>query len=94
MRAASMGHPGSRSARLPALSQLPMPLPGHTALPQSLLPVSRAQNSLLPELIFFFFLERVQAGEGQREGDRGSQAGSALTAASLMWNSNSRTGRW
>ena len=28
--------------------------------------------------------ERAQVGEGQREGDRGSEAGSALTAASLM----------
>ena len=69
MRAASMGHPGSRSARLPALSQLPMPLPGHTALPQSLLPVSRAQNSLLPELIFFFFFWReYKPGRGREKG--------------------------
>ena len=39
-----------------------------------------------PTLIFFycFIFERVQVGEGHREGDRGSEAGSVLTAASLM----------
>ena len=33
------------------------------------------------------------AEEGQREGDRGSQVGSALTAESLMWGVNSWTMR-
>ena len=35
--------------------------------------------------------ERAQVGLGQREGDRGSKAGSALTAASPTWGSNSQT---
>ena len=36
---------------------------------------------------------REQAGEGQREGDRRSEAASVLTAASPIWGSNSRTMR-
>ena len=48
--------------------------------------------------IFFFFnvlfiFETMQAGEGQREGKRGSKAGSALTAVNPMWDSNSPTVR-
>ena len=35
----------------------------------------------------------MQAGEGQREGGRGSRAGPALTAESWMWGTNSRTSR-
>ena len=37
--------------------------------------------------------DKVQIGEGQREEDRGSEAGSVLTAASLMWGLNSQTMR-
>uniref|UniRef100_A0ABI7Y4R6 LHFPL tetraspan subfamily member 6 n=1 Tax=Felis catus TaxID=9685 RepID=A0ABI7Y4R6_FELCA len=36
-----------------------------------------------------FLGERAQAGERQREGDRGCEAGSVLTAKSLMWGWNS-----
>ena len=45
--------------------------------------------------IFFnvYFLERVQVGEGQREGDTESEASSGLSAQSLMGGSNSRTVR-
>ena len=55
-------------------------------------------------LVFFFFLiknvylflrerERVhtQSGERQREGDRGTEAGSVLRAENLKWGSNSQT---
>ena len=46
---------------------------------------------------FFFFLifdvlfifERVQVGEGQTEGVRGSATGSVLRLASLIWGLNS-----
>ena len=41
---------------------------------------------------YVFILGGALAGEGQREGDRGSEEGSALTAASPMWGSNSRIG--
>ena len=44
-----------------------------------------------------FIFEResvcIQAGERQREGDRGSEAGSVLTAESLTWGLNSPTVR-
>ena len=51
-----------------------------------------------PELQYFFFFferERVgeEAGKRQREGETESQAGSALSAQSLMWVSNSQTVR-
>ena len=44
-----------------------------------------------PEVVFFktFIFERAQVGEGQREGDRGSKAGSVLTVQGPMWGSNS-----
>ena len=35
----------------------------------------------------------MSGGGAEREGDRGSEAGSALTAESLMWGLNSRTAR-
>ena len=35
----------------------------------------------------------VNRGEAEREGDRGSEAGSVLTAESLMWGLNSQTVR-
>ena len=37
----------------------------------------------------FLFLKEHEGGEGPREGDRGSEAGSALIAVSLMWDLNS-----
>ena len=37
-------------------------------------------------LMFIFETERVQAGEGQREGDTGSEAGSRLRAVSTEPN--------
>ena len=44
-------------------------------------------------LIFFFkclfIFEREWGWEGQREGDRGSEAGSVLAAASPVWGSTS-----
>ena len=50
--------------------------------------------------LFFFFkclfiLERASVSQGgaEREGDRGSEAGSALTAVSLLWGSISGTVR-
>ena len=36
-----------------------------------------------------FIFEREQAGKGQREGDRGSEVGSMLTAVSPIPDSNS-----
>ena len=39
----------------------------------------------------YFIFERVQAGYGQREGNRGCEAPSELTAASPMWGLNSQT---
>ena len=51
------------------------------------------------ELLFFnvFISEsertRASMGEGQRERETGSEAGSVLTAVSLMWGSNSQTMR-
>ena len=42
--------------------------------------------------VFIYFLRESASGGGtEREGDRGSEAGSALTAASPMWGSNSGT---
>ena len=35
-------------------------------------------------MFILFLRERMRVGEGQTEGDRGSEAGSALTAASPM----------
>ena len=53
--------------------------------------------SVLPcslALSFLFYLslrDRAQVREGaEREGDRGSEAGSALTAEILMWGLNSQ----
>ena len=47
------------------------------------------------EEIFFNILflreKNTNRGGAEREGDRRSEAGSALTAASLMWGSNSQT---
>ena len=43
--------------------------------------------------IYIWERERVQAEQGQREGDKGSNVGSALTAARLMRGSNSQTKR-
>ena len=37
-----------------------------------------------------FIFEGVQAGDGQRKEDRGSEAGSALTAVSPEWDLNSQ----
>ena len=37
--------------------------------------------------------EHARVGEGQRDGDRGSKVGSALTAESSMQGSNSQTAR-
>ena len=40
------------------------------------------------KIFFFTFIfegEKVRAGEGQGVGDRGSEMGSVMTAASLMW---------
>ena len=37
--------------------------------------------------------ERASREEAEREGDKGSKAGSALTVESLMWSSNSQTSR-
>ena len=51
-------------------------------------------TQLVKYLTFFFnvyFFLRAQAGEGQKETDRGSEAGSVLTAVNLMWGSNSQT---
>ena len=43
---------------------------------------------------YFMFEKESVSGEGAESGeDRGSEAGSALTAESLMWGSNSRTVR-
>ena len=39
----------------------------------------------------YFEREKEQAGEEQREGDRGSEEGSILTAESPMWGLNSQT---
>ena len=41
----------------------------------------------------FIYFDRDSASKGgtEREGDRGSEAGSGLTAESLMWGSNSQT---
>ena len=44
-------------------------------------------------LKYLFMFGRVQAGEGQREGDRGSEVGSVPTAVDPMWDSNPRTVR-
>ena len=52
------------------------------------------QVSCVLFLLFFFnvyFWENEQVGKGQREGDRESEAGSVLTAESLMQGSNSWT---
>ena len=43
--------------------------------------------------MFIFERERMQAGEGEREGDRVPQAGSALESVSPMWGLNPRTSR-
>ena len=51
---------------------------------------------LMPKFIIHFWeieSEREWAAEGQREGDRGSELGSELLIASLMWGSNSWTVR-
>ena len=50
------------------------------------------------QVFFMFIFEReekgcAQAGEGQREGDRGSEVGSALSVESPMWGSNPPTVR-
>ena len=59
-----------------------------------------AYHSTLLIIIFSFFLsflmftfEIVQAREGQRERNRGSEAWSSLTAVSPMWGLNSQTTR-
>ena len=45
-------------------------------------------------LMFIYFWERERASRGGAErGDRGSKAGSELSAQSLMWGSNSQTVR-
>ena len=48
-------------------------------------------------MFYLFLRERAsmctQAGQEQREGDRGFKVGSALTAASPMWGLNSQTAR-
>ena len=44
-------------------------------------------------LMFNFEKEHERGGGAEREEDRGSEAGSLLTAASLMWDLNSRTRR-
>ena len=43
--------------------------------------------------VYSFLKESISGGEAEREGDRGSEAGSALTAVSPMQGSNSRTVR-
>ena len=66
---------------------------------ESFLPfaLSRIQKKIpLYMLLSFFFnvlfiFERAQVGAGQREGDRGSDVGSALTTASPMRDLNSQT---
>ena len=69
---------------------------------QKLKPRLQNDSSLvyISDVILFFnvnlFLrerERKQAGEGQRGGNKGSEAGSELTAASPMGGSNSQTMR-
>ena len=50
---------------------------------------ARACVRVYTHTYFIFIFERAQVGEGQREGDRGSKAGSVLTAVSSMWGSNS-----
>ena len=42
-----------------------------------------------PFVFNVFIFERAQVGEGQGEGARGSDVGSALTAARMMWGLNS-----
>ena len=44
-------------------------------------------------IFLMFNFERVPVGEGQREGDRGSEAHFALTAVSSRWDSDSRSVR-
>ena len=44
-------------------------------------------------LMFIYFWDRQRDREAEREEDRGSEAGSAWTAVSLMWGSNSWTMR-
>ena len=44
-------------------------------------------------VLFIFERQRVSRGGAEREGDRGSEAGSALTATSPMRGSNSPTER-
>ena len=44
-------------------------------------------------LLFLRESVRVQEGQREREGDRGSEARSGLTAASLTWGSNPQTAR-
>ena len=45
--------------------------------------------------VYLFFKESVSlsGGGAEEEGDRGSEAGSKLTADSLMWGSNSQAVR-
>ena len=51
--------------------------------------------SIIYIFIYVYFLEREREREGtrgggaEREGDRGSEVGSVLTAASPMWGLNS-----
>ena len=58
-------------------------------------PVGFRLSQFLHSFMFFkclFILREsmcARVGEGQREGDRGSKAGSALTAESPMWGLNS-----
>ena len=60
--------------------------------------MNHTESSVSISFYNYFFdvllnFERAQAGKGQREGDRGSEAGSVLTAESPMWGLNSRTVR-
>ena len=49
--------------------------------------------SIIYIFIYVYFLEReregTRGGGAEREGDRGSEVGSVLTAASPMWGLNS-----
>ena len=61
---------------------------------------SSVKNTIF--LCFFYCWERetqrdrkgISGGEAEGEGDRVSEAGSVLTATSLMWASNSQTMSW